>query len=98
FCRAAWRHIAAAERQPDLVHAHALYQAARMRIGEMPVVINLPGEPNPRYAADLQEADALIADGWAAEPLPASLGRSVERVQKGVDAEHFRPEGPNQRE
>jgi len=98
FCRAAWRHIAAAERQPDLVHAHALYQAARMRIGEMPVVINLPGEPNPRYAADLQEADALIADGWAAEHLPASLGRSVERVQKGVDAEHFRPEGPNQRE
>src|SRR4051812_42026067 len=98
FCRAAWRHIAAAERQPDLVHAHALYQAARMRIGDLPVVINLPGEPNPRYAGDLREADALIADGWAAEHLPASLGRSIERVQKGVDAEHFRPDGPDHRE
>jgi glycosyltransferase involved in cell wall biosynthesis len=98
FCRAAWRHIAAGERQPDLVHAHALYQAARMRLGDIPVVINLPGEPNPRYTGDLQEADALIADGWAAEHLPASLGRGVERVQKGVDAGHFRPDGPNERE
>jgi glycosyltransferase involved in cell wall biosynthesis len=98
FCRAAWRHIAAAERRPDVVHAHALYQAARMRVGDIPVVINLPGEPNRRYTADLHQADALIADGWAAEHLPASLDRPVERVQKGVDAEQFRPEGPNQRE
>ena len=97
FCRAAWRRIAAAARRPDVVHAHALYQAARMRIGDVPVVINLPGEPNARYSADLQEADALIADGWAAEHLPASLGRTVERVQKGVDAEQFRPDGPNER-
>jgi glycosyltransferase involved in cell wall biosynthesis len=98
FCRAAWRHIAAGARQPDLVHAHALYQAARTRVGDIPVVINVPGEPNPRYTADLQEADALIADGWAAEHLPAALGRSVERVQKGVDADHFRADGPNERE
>ena len=98
FCRAAWRHIAAADRQPDLVHAHALYQAARMRVDDIPVVINLPGEPNARYTADLQEADALIADGWAAEHLPASLGRCVERVPKGVDAEQFSPDGSNERE
>src|SRR5262249_22533905 len=98
FCRAAWRRIAARDRRPELVHAHALYQAARMRVGDIPVVINLPGEPNPCYHADLREADALVADGWAAEHLPASLGRSVERVQKGVDAEHFRPEGANHRE
>src|SRR5438034_6775575 len=53
FCRAAWRHIAASPRTPDLVHAHALHQAARLRIGDMPVVINLPGEPNRRYTSDL---------------------------------------------
>src|SRR5712691_9839860 len=98
FCRAAWRRIAASDRQPDIVHAHALHQAARMRVDDMPVVINLPGAPNPRYTADLQEADALIGDGWAAEHLPAALGRRVERVPKGVDAEHFRPDGPNVRD
>ena len=98
FCRAAWRRIAASDRQPDIVHAHALHQAARMRVDDMPVVINLPGAPNPRYTADLQEADALIGDGWAAEHLPAALGRRVERVPKGVDAEQFRPDGPNVRE
>jgi len=98
FCRAAWRHIAAGDRPPDLVHAHALYQAARMRVGDIPVVINLPGEPHPRYTADLQEADALIADGWAAQHLPASLGRGIERVQKGVDADRFRPDGPDERQ
>ena len=31
FCRAAWRQIAAGRRQPDIVHAHALHQAARLR-------------------------------------------------------------------
>lgn len=98
FCRAAWRRIAANDRQPDVVHAHALHQAARMRVDDIPVVINLPGAPNARYTADLQEADALIADGWAAEHLPAALGRRVERVPKGVDAEQFRPDGPNVRE
>src|SRR5213593_4419902 len=30
FCRAAWRRIAAGPRKPDLVHAHALHQAARL--------------------------------------------------------------------
>src|SRR5213593_4437303 len=39
FCRAAWRLIAAGGQQPDVVHAHALHQAARMRIGGIPVVI-----------------------------------------------------------
>ena len=97
FCRAAWRRIAAAASRPDVVHAHALHQAARLRVDDIPVVINLPGAPNPRYTADLQEADALVADGWAAEHLPKTLGRSVERVQKGVDAGQFTPDGPNLR-
>ena len=97
FCRAAWRRMAASRPQPDIVHAHALHQAARLRIGNMPVVINLPGPPNPRYVADLQQADALIADGWAASHLPAMLGRSVERLPKGVDSELFHPEGRNLR-
>jgi glycosyltransferase involved in cell wall biosynthesis len=96
FCRAAWRHIAAGPR-PDVVHAHALHQAARMRLDDIPVVINLPGAPNPRYTADLALADALVADGWAAEHLPAVLGRHVERVPKGVDPEQFRPDGPSRR-
>src|SRR5207248_5989052 len=97
FCRLAWRHIAARREAPDVVHAHALHQAARLRIGNVPVVINLPGEPNPRYRADLQRADALIADGWAAGHLPAILGRPIDRVSKGVDAERFRPDGPDMR-
>jgi glycosyltransferase involved in cell wall biosynthesis len=98
FCRAAWRHIATSERRPDVVHAHALHQAARLRVGGIPVVINLPGAPNPRYTGDLRQADALVADGWAAEHLPAVLGRHVERVPKGVDAEGFHPDGPNLRQ
>ena len=98
FCRAAWRRIAASPHKPDLVHAHALHQAARLRVGGIPVVINLPGEPNARYARDLQRADALVADGWAAQHLPGRLGRSIERVPKGVDAERFRPDGPSLRD
>ena len=98
FCRAAWRRIATSPHKPDLVHAHALHQAARLRVGGIPVVINLPGEPNARYARDLQRADALVADGWAAQHLPATLGRTVERVQKGVDADEFRPDGPSLRQ
>jgi glycosyltransferase involved in cell wall biosynthesis len=98
FCRMAWRRIATSPRQPDVVHAHALYQAARTRIGNAPVVINLPGEPNARYSADLARADALVADGWAAEHMPAKLGLRVERVTKGVDAQEFTPGGPNMRQ
>src|SRR5262245_29840518 len=93
FCRAAWRHIAMQETQPDLVHAHALHQAARLRRNGIPVVINLPGEPNSRDARDLAEADALIGDGWAAAALPKRLGRPVERVPKGVDSQTFTPLG-----
>lgn len=98
FCRAAWRRIAASTRRPDVVHAHALHQAARLRVDAIPVVINLPGAPNPRYTADLREADALVADGWAAVNLPAALGTAVERLPKGVDGERFSPDGPNVRE
>ena len=98
FCRAAWRRIAAGPRKPDLVHAHALHQAARLRVGDIPVVINLPGEPNVRYRSDLQHADALVADGWAAQHLPGKLGRSIEFIPKGVDATRFRPDGPTARE
>ncbi|MCU1385895.1 MAG: hypothetical protein JWL71_4592 [Acidobacteria bacterium] len=97
FCRAAWRRIAAAADRPDVVHAHALHQAARLRTVNVPVIINLPGAPNPRYTADLQQADVLVADGWAAQHLPAALGRGVERVQKGVDADLFQPGGASLR-
>ena len=98
FCRAAWRHIAAAPQPADVVHAHAIHQAARLRVGDVPVVINLPGPPNRRYVSDLRLADALIADGWAADHLPAVVGRAIEHVPKGVDVERFRPDGPSQRD
>jgi glycosyltransferase involved in cell wall biosynthesis len=98
FCRAAWRRIAAAERKPDLVHAHALHQAAERRTVDIPVVIHLPGAPHARYTRALGAADALVADGWAAEELPRTLGRAVERVPKGVDTALFRPDGPHMRE
>jgi glycosyltransferase involved in cell wall biosynthesis len=98
FCRAAWRHIAASDFAPDLVHAHALHQAARMRRRRIPVVINLPGAPNRREAQDLQHADALVADGWAAKMLPERLGLAVERVPKGVDSVMFNPAGGDMRD
>jgi glycosyltransferase involved in cell wall biosynthesis len=97
FCRAAWREIASQAVQPDIVHAHALYQAARLRRGPAAVVLNFPGEPHPRYTADIQYADALVADGWAARELPAKLGRQVHEVPKGVDVELFRPDGDDRR-
>jgi glycosyltransferase involved in cell wall biosynthesis len=97
FCREAWRRIAARRNRPDVVHSHAIYQAARLRRNDIAVVVNLPGAPNPRYVPDLQAADALVADGWAAEQLPRLLGRSVDHVPKGVDAELFDHQGPNKR-
>jgi glycosyltransferase involved in cell wall biosynthesis len=97
FCRAAWRHLAAQAAPPDVVHAHALHQAARLRRGHVPVVINLPGAPHPRYYADLARADALVADGWAASHLPEQIGSPVERVPKGVDSLQFHPDGPSMR-
>ena len=98
FCRAAWRLIAARSARPDIVHAHALYQAASVRPVNIPVVINFPGEPHPSYVADIRQADALVADGWAAEHLPAIIGKPVHAVPKGVDAELFRPTGANLRQ
>jgi glycosyltransferase involved in cell wall biosynthesis len=97
FCRAAWRRIRQAGRRPDVVHAHALSGAARLRTAAIPTIINLPGMADPRDVADLQLADAIVADGYAAEHLPAVLGRSIEHVPKGVDVETFRPEGSNRR-
>jgi glycosyltransferase involved in cell wall biosynthesis len=97
FCRAAWREIGARSHAPDIVHAHALYQAARLRRANIPVVINFPGAPNARYRADIQQADALVADGWAAVNLPGMLDRTVHAVPKGVDAPLFRPEGSGRR-
>jgi glycosyltransferase involved in cell wall biosynthesis len=93
FCRAAWRAITARAERPDIVHAHALHQAARLRTIDVPVIINLPGEPNARYQRDLHLADALVADGWAADHLPAKIGRPIERLSKGVDCEKFHPDG-----
>jgi glycosyltransferase involved in cell wall biosynthesis len=94
FCRAAWRWIAQSSNPPDIVHAHALPPAARLRRHGIPTVINLPGMADWRDFADLQLADAIVADGYAADHLPAALGRSVEHVPKGVDVETFRPDGP----
>src|SRR4029077_5389061 len=98
FCRAAWRHIAASPQPAHVVHAHAIHPAARLRACDVPVVINLPGPPNRRYLADLRLADALVADGWAADHLPPLVGRPVERVPKGVDVARFRPDGPSHRD
>jgi glycosyltransferase involved in cell wall biosynthesis len=61
------------------------------------VAVYLPGPPHPRYIPDLQRADALISDGWAAKQLPGMLGRPVDDVLKGVDVDVFTPEGPDQR-
>ncbi len=95
FCKMAWQHLAASRRKPDIVHAHALHQTARLKTIDVPVAVNLPGEPNPRYIGDLQQADVLLSDGWGARKLPAILGRPVEHITKGVDATLFTPEGPS---
>jgi glycosyltransferase involved in cell wall biosynthesis len=97
FCRAAWRRIAVRAVAPDIVHAHALYQAARFRRDDIPVVITVPGAPPVRDTGDIQQADALVADGWAAAHLPVMVGHPVHAVAKGVDAEMFTSEGPNLR-
>ena len=76
----------------DIVHAHALYQAARLRRRDIPVVINFPGEPHARYLPDIQHADALIADGWAAINLPAVSGGAWRRFPRGSTPDCFDPE------
>ena len=100
FCKLAWQHVAstAARHRPDIVHAHALHQAARLKTIDVPVAINLPGEPNPRYVDDLKKADVLLSDGWGARRLPAILGRPVENITKGVDAMRFSPQGSDVRQ
>lgn len=97
FCRMAFARIAESRRQPDLVLAHALHQAPRLSAGTYPIAVYLPGPPHPRYIPDLQRADALISDGWAAKELPAIVGRPVDDVLKGVDVEMFTPAGPTVR-
>jgi glycosyltransferase involved in cell wall biosynthesis len=97
FSRLAWARIAARPVKPDLVLSHAVHQAARLRTLDVPVAIYLPGPPHPRYQADLQQADALISDGWAAKHLPAVIGAPVDDVLKGVDIALFTPEGPDYR-
>jgi glycosyltransferase involved in cell wall biosynthesis len=98
FCKLAFARIAAEPKQPDLVLAHALHQAPRLSRGAWPVAVYLPGPPHARYVEDLRKADALISDGWAAQQLPAMIGRPVDNVTKGVDVDVFTPEGPNRRE
>lgn len=93
FCRLAFARIADDRRQPDLVLAHALHQAPRRAPGTFPVAVYLPGPPHPRYIPDLQRADALISDGWAAKQLPSMIGRPVDDVLKGVDVDTFTPGG-----
>ncbi len=64
-----------AQVKPDLVLAHALHQAPRLRTIDVPVAVYLPGPPHRRYVADLRAAEGLISDGWAAKHLPAQIGR-----------------------
>ena len=99
FCKIAWQHISstASRHKPDIVHAHALHQAARLSTIDVPVAINLPGQPHSRYVDDLKQADVLLSDGWGARRLPAILGRPVENITKGVDSTAFSPEGPDVR-
>ena len=97
FCKIAWQHISSARRKPDIVHAHALHQAARLKTIDVPVAINLPGQPHSRYIDDLKKADVLLSDGWGARKLPAMLGRPVENITKGVDSALFSPDGPSVR-
>jgi phosphatidylinositol alpha-1,6-mannosyltransferase len=52
---------------------------------------------DPRDKDDLKAADAIIADGWAADHLPAALGRPVDHIPKGIDVDTFRPDGPDVR-
>jgi glycosyltransferase involved in cell wall biosynthesis len=98
FCRMAFARMAKQRQQPDLVLAHALHQAPRLAPGTYPIAVYVPGPPHPRYVPDLQRADALISDGWAAKQLPAMIGRSVDDVLKGVDVDTFTPEGSNVRQ
>jgi len=98
FCRMAWNVISRRSVKPDLVLSHAVHQAARLRPLPIPVAIYLPGPPNPRYVSDLQLADGLISDGWAAKHLPGMIGRPVDDVLKGVDTAAFTPSGPNHRQ
>ena len=98
FCKLAFEQIAKSPRQPDLVLAHALHQAPRLGPGTYPIAVYLPGPPHSRYIPDLQRADGLISDGWAAKQLPAMLHRHVDDVLKGVDIDVFTPEGPNLRD
>jgi glycosyltransferase involved in cell wall biosynthesis len=99
FCRAAWQHLGSrrAKGRPDIVHAHALHQAARLKTIDVPVAISMFGEPNARYVADIRKADVLLSDGWGARKLPSMLGRPVENIAKGVDTVLFNPDGPNVR-
>jgi glycosyltransferase involved in cell wall biosynthesis len=98
FCRMAWNVISRRAVKPDLVLSHAVHQAARLRPTPIPVAIYLPGPPNLRYVSDLQLADGLISDGWAAKHLPEMIGRPVDDVVKGVDTVAFTPAGPNRRQ
>jgi glycosyltransferase involved in cell wall biosynthesis len=98
FCRAAWRHVAMSPRPPDIVHAHALPQMARLRVGTTPMVVFVPGPPHSRYFEDLRRADAVLGDGWAAAQLPAVLGRDVDPVPEAVDVDLFHPAGESRRQ
>jgi glycosyltransferase involved in cell wall biosynthesis len=97
FCRLAWSTIAARREKPDLVLAHAVHQATRLRTVDVPVAVYLPGPPHARYAHDLRSADGLISDGYTAKELPGLLGVPVDDVLKGVDTKLFAPEGPTYR-
>jgi glycosyltransferase involved in cell wall biosynthesis len=97
FTRLAWAQIAARPVKPDLVLAHAMHQAARLRTVDVPVAVYLPGPPHARYNSDLRQADALISDGWAAKHLPAAIGAPVDDVLKGVDTNLFTPDGTDMR-
>ena len=94
FCRDAWRRIAArSNRRTSSMRTPCIRRRA-CAAATFPSSSICPGRPHPRYAGDLRQADALVADGWAAANLPAMLGRPIQRVNKGVDAELFGPMVP----
>ena len=73
--------------RPDVVHTHALHQAARLRERPIPVVINLPGAPNPRYVADLREAARIAKGRHVSKTVKALVVPGSQAVRKAAEAE-----------
>jgi hypothetical protein len=93
FCRAAWRLVTSSGRPPDVLHAHALHQAARLRVGNIPVVINLPGRPNPSLYGGFAGRRRARRRRLGGGELAGSSRLRGRPAAQGVDSDRFRPEG-----